>query len=616
MKAIRYILAGILLPMMLAGCLDEYQKLNTNPEQLGTTDPRYVFTGATMNFTNQSRSHLTGKYGGVMVYMQYLVSASGPAAGYYVSPAKPNEHPQPYSPAYGDYYGSYGLRLDNLINTVIPKKDDAERYADVKAISQILLNYEQWRVLDTYGAAPITEAFRAQSDGIRTPRYDLYQEGIDGTPMYKKIDSEVKAAVETLKASDESQYALGGNDFFYSGDVKKWIKFGNTLRVKMAQRLEKADAAFYNSVVGEVLSSASNIMSGNEESCVYHHTNEYNNNTDDIQDITSRYVASAAFVNFLKSCGDPRLPILVRRNGFGPGNNNKQNDEWFDTFKKEYPDYETRWPQFVGRYVGMSANPDSAATTFNRNAYLTLPYHKEDGTEANLDIRMHSQIESRFYIKNGGIIGNNNMPARAIEGEDFYINQEKMHTFTPLITYPETCLMLAEIAVKKGGSVAGKDAKGWFREGVKASMEQYRDWAKNMFVVAQTSEKAPNYNPVTDEKINAYLARPEFSDITLEKIISQQWVNLYMHPEEMWATWKRTGLPAFKAKPEPEGGVAFLEEVKDAENVLTIPRRNSLGTPNTLNIANYNTAIDALKKDAKYGSDTDRTEGRIWWDVQ
>ena len=616
MKAIRYILAWILLPMMLAGCLDEYQELNTNPEQLATTDPRYVFTGATMNFTNQSRSHLTGKYGGVMVYMQYLVSASGPSAGYYVSPAKPNEHPQPYSPAYGDYYGTYGLRLDNLINMVIPKKDNAERYADVKAISQILLNYEQWRVLDTYGAAPITEAFRAQSDGNQTPRYDLYQEGIDGTPMYKKIDSEVKAAVETLKASNESQYALGGNDFFYSGDVKKWIKFGNTLRVKMAQRLEKADAAFYNGVVGEVLSSAANIMASNEESCVYHHTNEYNNNTDDIQDITSRYVASAAFVNFLKSCDDPWLPILVRRNGFGPGNNNKQNDEWFEIFKKEYPDYETRWPQFTGRYVGMSANPDSAATTFNKSAYLTLPYHKEDGSEANLDIRMHSQIESRFYIKNGGIIGNNNMPARAIEGEDFYINQEKMHTFTPLITYPETCLMLAEIAVKKGGSVAGKDAKGWFREGVKASMEQYRDWAKNMFVVAQTSEKAPNYNPVTDEKINAYLARPEFSDITLEKIISQQWVNLYMHPEEMWATWKRTGLPAFKAKPEPEGGVAFLEEIKDAKNVLTIPRRNSLGTPNTLNIANYNTAIDALKKDAKYGSDTDRTEGRIWWDVQ
>ncbi len=615
MKATRHILAGILLPLMFAGCLKEYQELNTDPEQLGTTDPRYVFTGATMNFTNNSRSHLTGKYSGVMVYMQYLVSASGASSGSYVSPAKPNEHPEPYSPAYGDYYGTYGLRLDNLINTVIPKKDDAERFADVKAISQILLNYEQWRVLDTYGAAPVTEAFRAQSEGIRTPRYDLYQEGIDGTPMYKKIDSEVKAAVETLKASDDNQHALGSNDFFYSGDVGKWIKFGNTLRVKMAQRLEKADAAFYNSVVNEVLTSASNIISSNGESCIYHHTNEYNNNTDDIQDITSRYVASAAFVNFLKSCEDPRLPILVRRNGFGPGNNNSENDTWFETFEKEYPDYKTRWPQFTGRYVGMSANPDSSSTTFNKNAYLTLPYHKTDGTEANLDIRMHSQIESRFYIKNGGIIGNNNMPSRAIEGEDYYINQNDMHTFTPLITYPETCLMLAEIAVKKGGAVAGKDAKGWFVEGVRTSMEQYRDWAANMFVVAQTKKSAPNYSPVTDEKIKAYLARAEFADITLEKIISQQWVNLYMQPEEMWATWKRTGLPAFKDKPEPQGGVAYLEEIRDAGNTLVIPRRNSLGTPNTLNIANYDAAIEALKKDAKYGTDTDKTEGRIWWDV-
>ena len=216
---------------------------------------------------------------------------------------------------------------------------------------------------------------------------------------------------------------------------------------------------------------------------------------------------------------------------------------------------------------------------------------------------------------NGGIIGNNNMPARAIEGQDFYINQEKMHTFTPLITYPETCLMLAEIAVKKGGSVAGKDAKGWFREGVKASMEQYRDWATDMFVVAQTAETAPNYSPITDAKINEYLARPEFSDVTLEKIISQQWVNLYMNPEEMWATWKRTGLPAFKGKPEPEDGVAYFEVLSNGD-ALVIPRRNSLGTPNTLNIGNFNAAIDALKRDAKYGSDNDRTEGRIWWDVE
>ncbi len=622
MKTLKYLIAGVCASMALTGCLDKFQDLNTDPEQLSSTDPKYVFTGATQNFDNCSRGHLTGKYSGTMIYMQYLVSASGPSSGSYISSAKPNNHPEPYSPSYsyyystnGDGFGGFGLRLDYLINSVIPNNNEAERYSNIKAISQILFSYQQWRVLDTYGAAPITEAFRAQ-DGVKTPRYDLYQNSIDGTPMYKKIDSDVKAAVETLKRSVDNQFELGTNDFFYSGDVQKWIKFGNTLRVKMAQRLEKADEAFYSSVVNEVLASASNIMENNGESCIYHHPNDYNNNTDDIQDITSRYVASAAFVNFLKAYCDPRLPILVRRNGFGEGNNNTENDTWFETFKKEYPDYETRYPQFIGRYVGISANPDSSSTTYNKNAYLTLPYHKEDGTEANLDIRMHSQVESRFFVKNGGIIGNSNMPSRAIEGSDYYINQDRIGTFTPIITYPETCLMLAEIALKKGGAVAGKTAQEWFKDGVKASMEQYKEWATNMFVAAQTVETAPNYAPITDEKINEYLARPEFTTVTLEKIISQQWINLYMQPDEMWATWKRTGLPAFKDKPEPEAGVAFLETIKDAGNILTIPRRNSLGTPNSMNLTNYNAALEALKSDSKYGSDTDKTEGRIWWDVE
>ncbi len=81
----------------------------------------------------------------------------------------------------------------------------------------------------------------------------------------------------------------------------------------MAQRLEKADVVFYESVISEVLSSSDNIISNQGESCIYYHPNDYNNNnTDDIQDITSRYVASAAFVNYLNAYNDPRLPV------FGP----------------------------------------------------------------------------------------------------------------------------------------------------------------------------------------------------------------------------------------------------------------------------------------------------------
>ena len=128
---------------------------------------------------NCSRSHLTGKYSGTMMYMQYLVSSGGASSGSYVSLAKPNEHPQPYGPAYsfyytanGDGFGGFGLRLDYLINTVIPQNSEAERYNDLKAISQILLNYEQWLMLDTYGAAPITEALLLTAGTGKLEFYD------------------------------------------------------------------------------------------------------------------------------------------------------------------------------------------------------------------------------------------------------------------------------------------------------------------------------------------------------------------------------------------------------------------------------------------------------------
>ena len=614
MKTYKYLLAGVCSMFMFSSCLDEYVDLNTNPEVMGSADPVNVFAGATQNYNNCSRGHLTGLYSGVMRYMQYVVSDGG-ASNIYIKLSDDASRTSPSNLAYSYYYSTFGLRLDNLINTAIPTYSTPEKYEDVKAIAQILLSHQQWTVLDCLGAAPITEAFR-NGQGIKTPQYDLYQESVreDKMPMYKVIDADVKAAVAILKNSNSDQVNLGNNDFFYGGDVAKWIKFGNTLRVKMAQRVEKRDAAFYNSVITEVLTSANNVIDSNDASCIYWHPNDYNNNLDDIQDITGRYVASAAFVNYLEAYNDPRLPLLIRPNGFGLKNNNEANDKWFTIFNEQNPGWQETYPQFVDRYSGMSANPDNSDDKLQNNENLSVEYTTEEGGTAMMDIRMHSQVEGRFFIKNGGDNGNSNMPARDIEDAKYEFDQNSIKTFNPILTYPETCFMIAEIAVKKGTQVAGKDATAWMKEGIKASMEQYKSWAITSRVLAEETG-SDTYNPLTEEKIAAYLAQPEFQEATLEKIISQQWINLFRQPQEMWNTWKRTGLPAFKDQPEPENGVAYFEGIYDSEEALIIPRRNGLGVPNTLNIANYNAAVQKLIGDNYYGTATDRTEGRIWWDI-
>ena len=614
MKTYKYLLAGVCSMFMFSSCLDEYVDLNTNPEVMGTADPVNIFAGATQNYNNCSRAHLTGMYSGVMRYMQYVVSDGGPS-NIYIKLSDDANRTSPSNLAYSQYYSNFGLRLNNLIKTAIPGQANPEKYNDIKAIAQILLNHQQWTVLDALGAAPITEACM-NGEAIKTPKYDLYQESVreDKMPMYKVLDAEVKAAVALLKQSNADQVNLGNADFFYGGDVEKWIKFGNTLRVKMAQRVEKRDAPFYESVISEVLSSASNVINSNEASCLYWHPNDYNNNKDDIQDITGRYVASAAFVNYLEAYNDPRLPLLIRPNGFGLKNNNEENDKWFTIFNEQNPGWEEKYPQFVDRYSGMSANPDSVSSKFHMSESMSVEYTTEEGGTSTMDIRMHSQVEGRFFVKNGGDNGNNNMPGRDIEDAKYEFNDNDIKTFNPIITYPETCFMIAEIAVKKGSAVAGKDATAWMKEGIKASMEQYKSWGITARVLAE-EVGSDTYNPITEEKIAAYLAQPEFQEATLEKIISQQWINLFRQPQEMWNTWKRTGLPAFKGIPTPEAGVAFLEEIRDSEETLIIPRRNGLGTPNTLNIDNYNAAVQKLISDQYYGTATDRTEGRIWWDV-
>lgn len=612
MNKMKYIFTGVLSLLLFSGCLDNYREVNTDPELLVTVNPKNAFTGATENFNNSSREHLLGKYRGVMQYMQYIVAEDGAQEGAYVNTAK-NTRPSPYTPYYRDYYAQIGLRLKYLVNNVIPNNPEKDRYQHIVAIANILETYQAWLMFDVYGAAPYTEAFKI-NEGIRTPKYELYQKGLDGKELYKVFDEKIKQNIEVLQKESKNQYKLDKNDYFYQGDVNKWIKFGNTLRIKMAQRLEKADNAFYKSVLKDALANAGGLISKHDESCIYHHPNEHNDDTNDMQGLTTSYVATRALVNFLKAYDDPRLPILIRRNGFGKGNNNKENDAIADTLAKYFPDYQTQFAQWTDRYVGMAANPDSTNSLWSTDSYFTISYKNDKGVDRTMTVRNNSQIESRFYVKNGGKVSNT-LGVREKEDQDKYdVSQNEISLFTPLITYPEVCLMMAEIAYKEGGAQGGKDALAWFHEGIRASMEQYQDWAKKMGVPSAMNEKSDNYHPITKEKIDQYIARAEFQNVSLEKIISQQWVNLFMRPEEAWATWKRTGLPTFKDQPVPENGVAFLETIATGGDKLLIPRRCVLPTPNTENVDNFNMAVKELAADPNYGADENKSDGRIWWD--
>ena len=554
------------------------------------------------------------KYSGVMSLMQYLTSNTGGNEGVYASASK-QSNPAPFMPYYNDYFSNYGSKLQYLVNVVINTRIDKDRYQNLAAIAKILQTYEAWLLFDTMGSAPYKEGLLGL-EGINTPKYDMLED------LYKEFDAIIKTNTALLLTKPTNQVALGNNDFFYRGDIDKWIKFGNTLRIKMAQRFEKADNAHYLSVLTDALGNAGGIISKNDESCIYFHNIEFNNDTWDTAQLTYLFCAGNAFVSFLSDNKDPRLNLLVRPNGFGSGNNNSANDVEAAKLTTYVSGFATNplYSKYAKRYIGMPASPDMKEDPAARE-YINFTITQGVPSAVSFSIRAVSQIQSRFYVKNGG----NATTANGERNIDYPIvtNNDLIKLFSPQITYPEVCFMMAEIAEKAGAARGGKDAKTWYEDGIRASMTLYQEWAVRMKVPSAYEATAADYSPITTAKIDAYIAQPQIAYTgtqihRLQLIVSQAWVNFFMRPEEAWATWKRTGYPAFKEKytdPNPTDGTAFLERPNAGGTNLIIPRRSVLPTPNIANIENYNAAIVKLTAKPEY-LQPNLTQGRIFWDKQ
>jgi hypothetical protein len=266
----------------------------------------------------------------------------------------------------------------------------------------------------------------------------------------------------------------------------------------------------------------------------------------------------------------------------------------------------------------MPASPDMKELPVAKE-YINFNITQGVPTTLTFSVRGVSQIQSRFYVKNGG----NATTANGERNIDYPIvtTNDLIKLFTPQITYPEVCFMMAEIAEKAGAATGGKDAKAWYEEGIRSSMTLYQEWAVRVKVPSAYEATAADYSPITTAKIDAYLAQPQIEytglkDHKLQLIVSQAWVNFFMRPEEAWATWKRTGYPVFKnsyATPNPTDGTAFLEMPIAGGTNLIIPRRSVLPTPNIANIENFNAAVTKLTAKPEY-LQPNLTQGRIFWD--
>ena len=225
-KAIRYILSGglIALSMLgLSGCTETFDDLNKNKTKLtilGETEYPYLFSKAQAASSFPFDTYQVAQNLFADLYAQYYATT----ATYFPS-------------------DRYVVRMDwltahwNLPYTqVVPQLktllDKTDKSSAENALASIMWVYTFHRVTDYYGPIPYFKAGEPASSVAYDPQDKIYDD------FFKRLD-----AATTLLKGKTTAKPYGSFDLMYGGDVTKWIKFANTLRLRLALRISKADPA-------------------------------------------------------------------------------------------------------------------------------------------------------------------------------------------------------------------------------------------------------------------------------------------------------------------------------------------------------------------------------------
>ena len=400
MKLTKYILGG-LAALALVGCQDKMRELNTNPDTIGDTNPEYMFLSAISNLDFDSRGAGQVRWS-TGVNMQYFVYYTGAGDGTYCDDQAMKWSSLPMISYYYSWYKSKGYNMVSIMNYIDDNLDEAaaQKYQDLRAICGIVKVYEAFRVFQNYGANVYSQAFKAITDGITLPEYDIFSNEI-----YEALDDELAGYIAVLEQQNSDQCDLGIYDPIYGyvlpegaaqaamahvsrgnyGEQRTlWKKFANSYRLYMAWIMKSVNSARFNKVLAET-SASGRFESASDGAYTYLNGPSNGSNSSgtyaaaENADISTLYSVSDNFVWYLKQLNDPRLPLLARANNLYEANTAL---EWI---KKYYPDSleqhmvyndETKtwslqswngvfdfWTDPMLAYQGQSANPYDADKT-------------------------------------------------------------------------------------------------------------------------------------------------------------------------------------------------------------------------------------------------------------
>ncbi len=273
----------LLLAILLTAtsCTDDFSEINRDANSIaviGDAELPFLFTSAqdAVNWGGQIEENLFAAQ-----YCQYFANL----APYFTS-------------------DQYEIIMDWVVSVwknhyvrTMPQLQSIMRYTDPTsgeyALATIFMAYSTHRVTDYWGPIPYSEA---GVPGL-TVSYDSQKD------IYYDLFTKLTESVATLEGM-KGENVFGSYDIIFGGNVDQWIKFANTLRLRLAIRISNVDPVKAQAEAEAAF--AAGVMESNDD-------NAYALNSIDDQNSISRmsewneFRMSAAMESVMKGYDDPRI---------------------------------------------------------------------------------------------------------------------------------------------------------------------------------------------------------------------------------------------------------------------------------------------------------------------
>ena len=534
-SALIKIMSILMVILVLGSCTKDFKKINTpwNGSPAASEQQLYIAFVSNLLLTYGDQATMNSYW--------YPISQQG------IVYTKPDYS---YDGGPSSEWSNFYHNLSNykaMMNT-IAASPDTTIYTNVKAMMKTLKAYEAIKLSNFYGDMPYSLAGNAinHQPADYSPSYDKQQS------IYLSCLNDLQWAVNNFNASDPKQLSFGNGDLVLQNNIPQWIKFANSLRLRIAVTMYDKDQADATTQITDALSKPL------------------------LSDYTSDNIG-------LYPANIPNLDLGAREFSFGQecrlrmgttmwqmmsSNNNQNGSGIFDPRCNIFFE-----PNNAGQWNPFPQNPATGTT--------------DGGDPYNKGIR-----DANWPNKNG-----NGTPPTVNNYADFNYYWGRDKNIPELfMTAGEVHFLKAEIYSRGLGVAAdAATAQTEYYAGVTGSVNFWTTMAINSQVwVVNKPTALPNAAAMA-----AFLANPIVSfdvanpDHALKQIYAQEWIDMFRQPWEAWTLLRRTG----GQTPMDANNAAYYTQTYGDFQRVQYP-----STEQTYNRANWQAETNG----------TDKTSTKIW----